>query len=271
MEEVSIFWLRVAALFYAPGLLHAVLTAILRKPVFFRPALFSFALGAVLHMVSLVDLARQTKRFPAETFHESISLCAFLLAALFLLVYRRYRFESLAVFHFPVVCLMTLIGATRVPVAGWTDARVRNAWLLLHVILAVAGYAALAVASAVSVFYLVQERRLKAKQMSQKLPPLAILDNLLSRSMGLGFLFITLAVVMGSIWGFIESGTAWVSDPKIVIAWATWAGYLLMMFLRVTAGWRGRKAAMMTLSVLGFCVATWAAHVGLRGHLPGVR
>jgi ABC-type transport system involved in cytochrome c biogenesis permease subunit len=85
--------------------------------------------------------------------------------------------------------------------------------------------------------------------------------------MGWGFVLITLAVLMGSIWGFIESGTAWVSDPKIVVAWATWLGYLVMVFLRVSAGWRGRKAAVMALSVLGFSVLTWAAHVGIRESL----
>jgi hypothetical protein len=35
----------------------------------------------------------------------------------------------------------------------------------------------------------------------------------------------------------------------------------------VTAGWRGRKAAVMALSVLGFSMLTWAAHVGLRSDL----
>jgi hypothetical protein len=33
-----------------------------------------------------------------------------------------------------------------------------------------------------------------------------------------------------------------------------------MMFLRTTAGWRGRKAAIMTVTVLGFSAITWAAH-----------
>jgi hypothetical protein len=36
-----------------------------------------------------------------------------------------------------------------------------------------------------------------------------------------------------------------------------------MVFLRMSAGWRGRKAAVMALSVVGFSVLTWAAHAGL--------
>jgi ABC-type uncharacterized transport system permease subunit len=39
--------------------------------------------------------------------------------------------------------------------------------------------------------------------------------------------------------------------------------YLAMVCLRTTAGWRGRKAAIMTVTVLGFSVLTWAAHARL--------
>ncbi len=265
MQDVSIFWLRVAAVLYLPGLVDATLTVVRRKPTFFRPALYLFAVAALVHLVSLIDLARQTGRFPAETFYESISLCGFLLAVSFLAVFWRYKFISLSLFVFPLVFLMTLIGATSTPVATWSNSRVRDAWLLLHVTLAISGYAALLTAVSVSFFYLVQERRLKAKHFNSKLPPLATLDDILSRSMGWGFVLFTLAVMIGSIWAFIESGTAWVSDPEIIVAWTTWLGYLIMVFLRVSAGWRGRKAAFMALSVLGCSVLTWATHVGIRG------
>jgi hypothetical protein len=36
-----------------------------------------------------------------------------------------------------------------------------------------------------------------------------------------------------------------------------------MVCLRVTAGWRGRKAAIMTVTVVGFSALTWAAHARL--------
>ena len=82
--------------------------------------------------------------------------------------------------------------------------------------------------------------------------------------MGFGFVFITLGVIVGSTWAFIEFGTRWIGQAKIAISLITWLFYLVMIFLRMTAGWRGRKAAVMALSVLGFSALTWAAHVGLR-------
>ena len=76
-------------------------------------------------------------------------------------------------------------------------------------------------------------------------------------------MFITLAVIAGSTWAFIELKTGWIAEPKIAISFFTWGIYLALVFLRVTAGWRGRKAAIMTVTVLGFSALTWAAHARL--------
>ena len=162
---------------------------------------------------------------------------------------------------------MTEIGAMEVPVATWPNPGIRRAWLLVHVFMILLGFAALLLTAIASIFYLIQEKRLKKKTAARffdRLPPLATLDNLITNAMGLGFVFITLGTIAGSAWAFIESGTRWIGDPRIGIALVTWLFYLVMVFLRSSAGWRGRKAALMSLTVLGFAAVTWAAHVGLR-------
>lgn len=268
MHEMSVIWLRVAALLYAVGLLHAILTVLRRRVEIFRVALATFVVGCVLHFVSLVELTRAVGHLPLNNFFESVSLCAFLIAVLFLFVYWRYDFSSLSVFLFPLVFLMTLVGGMEVPVATWSNRSVRDAWLLLHVLLVLSGYAALLLTAAASVFYLIQERAIKSKRprtgFLEKLPPLGTLDDLITTSMSFGFVFITLAVIAGSTWAFVESGTKWIGEAKIAISLLTWGFYLLMVFLRMTAGWRGRKAAIMAITVLGCSALTWAAHVGLR-------
>jgi ABC-type transport system involved in cytochrome c biogenesis permease subunit len=81
--------------------------------------------------------------------------------------------------------------------------------------------------------------------------------------MAVGFVLITLAVIAGSTWGFIELKTAWIRQPKIAISFFTWGVYLALVCLRVAAGWRGRKAAVMTVALVGFAALTWAAHARL--------
>jgi ABC-type transport system involved in cytochrome c biogenesis permease subunit len=267
---MSIFWLRVAAVLYSVGLLHAILTVLRRPARLARPAVATFTVGVVLHFVSLVEMAVAVRHLPVDNFYESASVCAFLIALVFLFVQWRYQFAPLGVFLYPLVFVLTLVAATEFPVAGWANPRVRDAWLLVHVLLILVGYAALLLTAVASVFYLVQERHLKRKQpraFFDRLPPLGTLDNLITTSMGFAFAFITLGVVAASTWAFIESGTRWIREAKIVIAFLTWGACLLMVFLRASAGWRGRKAALLAIVTLGLGVVTWAAHVGLRSLL----
>jgi ABC-type uncharacterized transport system permease subunit len=226
-----------------------------------------FRIGAVLHCVSLVELAMAYGRLPLDNFYETVSLCAFLIALVFLFVESRFHFHTTAIAMFPLVCLMTLIAALERPVATWPNVGVRDAWLVVHIVLVLCGYAALLLTAVASLFYLVQERRLKAKKISswlEKLPPLATLDNLISTSMGMGFVLLTLGIIFAITWASTESGARWMGDPKILLSFFTWGICLLMIVLRVSAGWRGRKAAMMSLVVLGCSALTWVAHIGLR-------
>ncbi|HAX43420.1 MAG TPA: hypothetical protein DCY80_12800 [Solibacterales bacterium] len=273
LPEMSVFWLRLAVVLYAAGLVDAILTLFRRETRLFRVALPLFVVGAVLHFVSIVEHSVALRHLAANNFFETASLCALLLALVFLFVHWRYEFPGLSVFVFPLVFLLTLIGSMGTPVSGWADPRVRDAWLLAHILLVLIGYAGLLISAGAAVFYLVQERRLKRKQApstfwslfpGDRMPPLETLDTLITRSMSVGFVAITLAVVAGSTWAFIESGTQWISEAKIAVSLVTWGFYLLMVFLRLSAGWRGRKAAVLALTVVGFAAMTWAAHVGLR-------
>ena len=266
MAEMSVIWLRVAAALYSLGLLHAILTLIRKRDQLFRVALGAFAVGAVLHFVSIIEEGLLENHCPIANFYETFSMCAFLLTVLFLFVYWRYKLESLSVFVFPLVFVMALVATMGNPVSAWTSSAVRNAWLTVHIVLVLLGYAALAIMAVASLLYLIQERELKAKKPRKfyyRLPPLGTLDDLISKSMAFGFVFITLAVIAGSTWGFIELRTRWIADPKIAISFFTWGAYLVMVFLRVTAGWRGRKAAVMAVVVVAFSAVTWAAHARL--------
>ena len=260
---MGLFWLRLATLLYGVGLLHVMAVLLRGKSGFLKPALFAFLVAAVLHLVAIVELSVAIGHLPVDNFFESVTVCAFLIAVLFLFVYWRYDAASLSVCIFPLVFVMAQVGSMQTPIAPSTNVR---ALLLLHVMMVLLGYAALLLTAVASIFYLIQERQLKRKRsldLFKRLPPLGTLDNLITNAMSFGFVFITLGVIAGSTWAFIESGTGWIRDPRIALAFVTWGFYLTMVFLRATAGWRGRKAAMMAVAVLCCSALTWAAHVGL--------
>jgi ABC-type uncharacterized transport system permease subunit len=264
---MSVVWLRTAAALYSCGLLYALIYLFRKSTRLFTPALITFGAGAVFHLVSIVELRVETGQVPLNNFYETSSFCAFLIAVLYLVAYTYYRIAIFGVCLFPLVFFMTLIGATEFPVAKWGSPQARNIWLIIHVCTVLIGYAALILSAVASIYYLLQERQLKRKNVtpsSNRLPPLATLDRVITQSMNAGFVFITIGTVTGVIWAFIESGTAWIGDAKIAFFLFTWAFYLAMIFLRVSAGWRGRRIAWLAVSVLGCSLITWVTHVGVR-------
>jgi ABC-type uncharacterized transport system permease subunit len=243
-------------------LLHSILVTVRHGQSVFGIALAAFRIAVVLHGVAIVEQAM------AGGGYQTLSLCAFLIAVVFLFVEWRYKFSSTSVALFPLVFGMTAVAAVEGSATQSPNTPMGQAWLVVHIVLVMAGYAALALTAVTAVAYLVQERRLKTKQTSallERLPPLATLDNLVSKSLGMGFAFLTLGLVFGIMWAVIYSGhVGWISDARITVSLLTWVLLLLTMFMRASAGWRGRKAAVMALVVLGSSVLTWAAHAGLR-------
>jgi len=267
MAELSVIWLRVAAALYSIGLLHAILMLVRRREQLFRVALAAFTLGSVFHFVSIMEEGMLNNRCPISNFYETLSMCAFLVAIAYLGVHWRYKVESLSVFIFPLVFVMALVATFGNPVTALDSPIIKSVWLVTHVVLVLLGYAALAFTGVASLLYLFQERELKSKKPSrfyQRLPALGTLDELISKSMGFGFVLITLGVIAASTWASMSLQADWIRQPQIAISFFTWGTYLAMVCLRVTAGWRGRKAAIMSVTVIGFAVLTWAAHAGLQ-------
>src|SRR5215470_13602154 len=255
MAEMSVIWLRVAVASYSIGLLHAILTLVRRREHLFRAALGAFSLGTVFHFVSIIEEGILRNRCPIGTFYELLSMCAFLVALLFL-----------GVFIFPLVFVMTLVATFGAPVSRFSSTVVTSVWLTAHIVFVLLGYAALLFTAVGSLLYLFQERELKSKKRSKfynRLPALGTLDELISRGLGLGFVLITLAILAGSTWAFLSLQADWIRQPQIAISFLTWGVYLALVCLRVTAGWRGRKAAIMTVAVACFSAITWAAHAQL--------
>jgi cytochrome c-type biogenesis protein CcsB len=84
------------------------------------------------------------------------------------------------------------------------------------------------------------------------LPSTDNLDRITYKTIGIAFPLLTLMIAAGAYWANQTWGSYWSWDPKetwAAITWLVYAGYLHM---RVTRGWRGRRAAYF--AILGFAV-----------------
>src|SRR5207302_578781 len=129
-------------------------------------------------------------------------------------------------------------------------------WLPIHVTLAFLGYSMFVLAAAVSLIYLASESRLKAKRPirpgTTDLPSLEKLDRINYRLLGWGFLMLSLAIVSGAIWADATWGHFWSWEPKESWSLLIWILYAALLESRVAAGWRGRRAAALTIVVFSF-------------------
>ncbi len=91
------------------------------------------------------------------------------------------------------------------------------------------------------------------RAVDQWLPEEDRLDEFTYRAIALGFpLFTVGAIIFGMVWAQKAWGRYWGWDPKETWALITFLVYSLYLHLRLTKGWRGLGAAV--LSVVGFLV-----------------
>ena len=119
-----------------------------------------------------------------------------------------------------MVLVAALVATMCYLVSDWSSPVMRAAWLTVHIVLVLLGYAALLRAAVSSLLYLLQERELKSKKPRKfyyRLPPLGTLDDVISKAMAIGFGLITLGVEAGSSWGERERKSGWRGQHKIVM------------------------------------------------------
>ena len=213
-------------------------------------------LGAVLHLAMLVVRGAAAGRAPWGNMYEfTAAVCFAAVVAWLVVLRRRPQLRVLGVFVLlPVIALMFLGGTVLYTQTAPVVPALRSYWLAVHVTAAVVSSGILLFAGVASVLYLVRSAHEESGRMAwaARLPGAATLDRVAYRATAVAFPIWTFAVIAGAIWAEAAWGRYWGWDPKettAFIAWVVYAGYL---HARSTAGWRGRKAAVV--NVVAFAV-----------------
>ena len=102
------------------GVSHKTAPVEVREMLAFRDdmlpaALAAFMFGSVFHFVSIIEEGIVNHRCPINNFYETLSMCTFLVALVYLLVHWRYKLESLSVFLFPLVFVILFLSSAFFP------------------------------------------------------------------------------------------------------------------------------------------------------------
>ncbi|MBC8207565.1 MAG: c-type cytochrome biogenesis protein CcsB [Desulfobulbaceae bacterium] len=190
---------------------------------------------------------------PITSQHEAVVFFAWSVTWAYLSFRWRYTVKNFGTFVSILVVLLLLVAALVSREVAPLPPALQSWWLPVHASVAVLSYGFLALAFCGGFMYLIQEWELKSKRLGYffvRLPSLDSLDQLNRHCLTIGFVFLTLGIITGSLWARQAWGAYWQWDPKETWSLITWLLYAAQMHQRLTVGWRGRRAAIM--AIVGF-------------------
>ncbi|MCL4537439.1 MAG: c-type cytochrome biogenesis protein CcsB [Nitrospirae bacterium] len=218
-----------------------------------RLMLFITGAGFIIHSVSIIYRYIAAGHLPITSMHEASSFFAWCIVLIFFFLEYRYKIGIMGSFILPLVFILMLSSSVLPREIRPLSPVLQSYWLGIHTFLAFLGNASFAVACGIGIMYLLQEHYLKSKHLGdlfKRLPSLQVLDEINYKLITLGFPLLTLAIITGALWAESAWGSYWRWDPKEVWSLITWFIYALVLHVRLTAGWRGKRAAI--LSIIGF-------------------
>ena len=105
------------------------------------------------------------------------------------------------------------------------------------------------------------------KALAKRLPDFAVLDDIMYKAIAIGFVFFTIATILGALWAADAWGKYWSWDPKETWALIVWLNYAAWLHLRLMAGMRGTRSALWALVGL---LITGFAFLGVNIFLSGL-
>jgi len=209
--------------------------------------------------VGLIGRSLAAGHWPLTNRYEFALCLVWAMLAIYLLLEVSWRERRAGAYALITVLLVATYAVTR-PLEARAVApllpALRSAWLPVHALTTLLGYAAFGVAAGLGLM------RLAARQGSPKegapggagkdRPPAEEVECAIERGVALGFPWLTLGILTGAIWAQNAWGRYWGWDPKETWALVTWLWYLMVLHLSPMPRWRGQRLA--ALVVIGFGV-----------------
>lgn len=136
-------------------------------------------------------------------------------------------------------------------------------WMKIHVPANFIGYGAFTIAAMLGI----AELLVLYGFLENRLPSAQILDEIMYKAITIGFLFFTIATILGAMWAADAWGGYWSWDPKETWALIVWLNYAAWLHSRLVKGWHGKPLAWW--AIIGLVVTSFA-FLGVNMFLSGL-
>jgi len=248
-----------------------------RSEVIGKTATFSLFAGVLIETVAIgmrwyESYQLGIGRASLTNLCESLIFFAWMIAIVYLLTERKFKIKTLGAFVTPFPFIIMAYASLNPKEIQPLVPALQSNWLISHVVTCFVGYAAFAVSFGVSILYLFKVKAEKRPPKSPgvllgHLPSSAMLDEIGYKTIAIGFPLLTIGIATGAFWANVAWGTYWSWDPKETWSLIVWLIYAAYLHARITRGWRGTRAA--ALSIAGF-FATIFCYLGVNLILSGL-
>lgn len=247
-------------------IVYLVCMALYITHLFFRSNTFGrvitglAALGLVLHTTGLGLRWYESYQLgyghvPLSNLYEALVSLSWTTVIVYLWIEYRYKTRQMGSLVFPVISIALAYASLSPNVRDEIQPLIpalQSNWLTYHVLTCFLGYSAFAVSFGASIAYLVKSRA-GSDPSPGIMPALDALDDIIYKTIAIGFLLLGIGIITGAVWANYAWGSYWSWDPKETWSLITWFIYAAFIHARLSRGWRGKKAAV--LSTVGFaCV-----------------
>jgi ABC-type transport system involved in cytochrome c biogenesis permease subunit len=231
-----------------------------RNPTVGRSATSLLVAAALAHTFVIGMQTMEVGHVPIAGRTSAISTFVWLLALAYLYTEMTTDERAMGVFILPLLVALQAIPAFQ-PGAQVRSAVLQGPLFGVHVLSLLFAYASFALACVIGITYVLLFKEIKAKHLGffyARLPSLQVLDRMNQRAIVIGWLFLTLGIIVGAVWATTYAGAdphvqaMSLQDPKIFVAVVCWAVYSFELFAARRIGWGGRRAAY--LSAVGFAI-----------------
>ena len=257
----TLFNVSLAAYFCA--MVCAVICLMSRRHLFDLIANGLIVVGVSVQTLYLGIRWVEAGRAPFSNMFESLVLFGWTVAVVYLLLRVRTKLPWLAAAAAALSALALAHASTFESEIRPLMPALQSNWLSFHVMTCFLGYGAFAISAVASVGFLIATRQGGAAQIETR----QTLETIVSQTISFGFLFLTLGILTGAVWANSAWGTYWSWDPKETWSLITWFIYAAFLHFNFMRGWRGRRAAW--ISIIGF-VSVLFTYYGVNFLLSGL-
>jgi ABC-type transport system involved in cytochrome c biogenesis permease subunit len=248
---------------YAAALIAYLWHFARRQPAVGRAATTLLVFAVLAHTFVIGMQTMEVGHVPFFNASAFTSTFVLLLAVAYLYAELTTDERAMGAFIMPLLVALQSIPAFS-PGVEQRDELLRGPLFGLHVSSLLFAYASFALACVIGITYVLLFKEIKAKHLGffyARLPSLQTLDSMNQRAITVGWICLTIGIIVGTVWAGQAQGYAAgdprvqnmsLEDPKIFAAIVSWTVYSFQVFAARRIGWGGRRTAY--LSALGFAI-----------------